>query len=371
MSDSTTKPSGSLISPMAIPATGRGSGTPASIRASDALHTEAIDDDPFELGDLGDDPDRIGEAVLGRQQRTNRAPGELAMTDLAPSRRSEPPCLARRVWREVVMQEKVLAIVAFERIDDLLVLAGPEGRHRQGLGLAAGKQRRTVGARQNADLARDRSHRSRVAAVDPPPAAQDRAADDFLFDLLEQLQRQGTLGLVGEEFVDLRLGRIETVAAILLALLAIGGFDHRADRFAQPRLDRRFRQLRRQAPRLAGAGLGELDDRLRSPAEIRGGRSITAPSMISSESSFASDSTISTPSAVPATTRSSCEWRHLAECRVQDVVAVDIADARAADGSEERNARDRQSRRSADQARRCRDRFRDHGSERCRSLAFR
>ncbi len=160
------------------------------------------------------------------------------------------------------MQEKVLPIVAFERIDDLLVLAGPEGRHRQGLGLAAGKQRRTVGARQNADLARDRPHRSRIAAVDPPPAAHDRAADDFLFDFLEQLQRQGALGLVGEKFVELRLGRVETVAAVLLAHLAVGGFDQRADRFAQPGLHHRlFRQLRRQAPRVAGAGLGELDDR--------------------------------------------------------------------------------------------------------------
>jgi len=35
---------------------------------------------------------------------------------------------------------------------------------------------------------------------------------------------------------------------------------------------------------------------------------ITAPSMISSESSLASDSTISTPSPVPATTRSSDDF---------------------------------------------------------------
>ena len=48
MSDKTAKPSGSLISPMAMPATGLASGTPASISASEAPHTEAIDDEPFD-----------------------------------------------------------------------------------------------------------------------------------------------------------------------------------------------------------------------------------------------------------------------------------------------------------------------------------
>ncbi len=63
-----------------------------------------------------------------------------------------------------------------------------------------------MGSRQDPDLARNRPHRSRIAAVDAPSAAQYRAADDFLFDLLEQLQRQGALGLVGEQLGELRLG---------------------------------------------------------------------------------------------------------------------------------------------------------------------
>ena len=48
MSDNTAKPSGSLMSPIALPATGRGNGTPASIRASEALQTEAIEEEPFD-----------------------------------------------------------------------------------------------------------------------------------------------------------------------------------------------------------------------------------------------------------------------------------------------------------------------------------
>ncbi len=48
MSESTAKPSVSLISPMAMPATGALSGTPASISESDAPHTDAIEDEPFD-----------------------------------------------------------------------------------------------------------------------------------------------------------------------------------------------------------------------------------------------------------------------------------------------------------------------------------
>ena len=44
----TAKRSSSLISPMAIPATGRARGTPASISESDAPHTVAIDDEPLD-----------------------------------------------------------------------------------------------------------------------------------------------------------------------------------------------------------------------------------------------------------------------------------------------------------------------------------
>src|SRR5512141_3012671 len=48
MSDSTTKSPPSLTRPIAIPATGALSGTPASIIASEEPHTDAIDEEPFD-----------------------------------------------------------------------------------------------------------------------------------------------------------------------------------------------------------------------------------------------------------------------------------------------------------------------------------
>ena len=69
---------------------------------------------------------------------------------------------------------------------------------------------------------------------------------------------------------------------------------------------------------------------------------ITAPSMTSSDSSFASDSTISTASPVPATTRSSFDSLDLVDQRVEDEVAVDEADAGAADRAHEGHAGERE-----------------------------
>ncbi len=48
MSDSTTKRPSSAIMPIAMPATGRTTGTPASIRARQPPQTVAIEDDPFD-----------------------------------------------------------------------------------------------------------------------------------------------------------------------------------------------------------------------------------------------------------------------------------------------------------------------------------
>src|SRR4249919_969530 len=48
MSDRTAKSSPSLIRPIAMPATGDFTGTPASISASEEPQTEAIDEEPFD-----------------------------------------------------------------------------------------------------------------------------------------------------------------------------------------------------------------------------------------------------------------------------------------------------------------------------------
>ena len=170
---------------MAMPATGRRSGTPASISASEEPQTVAIEDEPFELGDLGDDADRVGELVRRRQHRVDRPPGELAVADLAPAGRAHAAGLADRIGREIVVQQEGLLVGALERVDVLLVLAGAERRDRQRLRLAAGEQRRAVGARQDAGLGDDRAHRLDVAAVDARAGVEDVPAHDLRLGVLE------------------------------------------------------------------------------------------------------------------------------------------------------------------------------------------
>ena len=107
------------------------------------------------------------------------------MADLAAAGRAHEGRLAGGVGREVVVQHEILAVVALERVDHLLVLAGAERRHHQRLGLAAGEQRAAVDPRQHADLGHDRPHGLGVAAVDALAGVEDRAAHDRLLELLE------------------------------------------------------------------------------------------------------------------------------------------------------------------------------------------
>ena len=168
-----------------MPAVGRLSGTPASISASEVPHTVAIEDEPFELGDLRDDADRVGELVVVRQHRMDRAPGELAVADLAAARAAHAAGLADREGREVVVQQERLLVGPLQRVDPLLVLAGAERRDHQRLGLAAGEQRRAVRARQDAGFRHDRAHGLHVAAVDALAGVENVPADDLGFELLE------------------------------------------------------------------------------------------------------------------------------------------------------------------------------------------
>ena len=97
------------------------------------------------------------------------------------------------------MQHEVLAVLALERVDDLLVLAGAERGHDQRLRLAAGEQRRAVGARQHADLGHDRTHGLGVAAVDALAGVEDGVAHDVGLEVAELLAEGGERFLVALE----------------------------------------------------------------------------------------------------------------------------------------------------------------------------
>ncbi len=168
-----------------MPAAGRLIGTPASISASEEPHTVAIEDEPFELGDLGDQTDGVGKFLRLRQQRMNRAPGKLAVAYFTPLGAAHAAGLADRIRREIIVQQEGFLVTALQGVDPLLVLAGAERGHHQRLGFAAGEQRRSMGARQQADFGHDVTHGLEIAAVDALAGVQNVPAHDLGFQFLE------------------------------------------------------------------------------------------------------------------------------------------------------------------------------------------
>ena len=83
------------------------------------------------------------------------------------------------------MQHERLFALAGQAVDDLRIAPGAERRHDQRLRLAAGEQRRAVGARQHAGTDVDAAHRLGVAPVDARMSLEDSLAHQPIFEIEE------------------------------------------------------------------------------------------------------------------------------------------------------------------------------------------
>ena len=122
---------------------------------------------------------------MRRQHRVDRTPGELAVADFAALGAAEASGFADRIGREVVVQQELFLVGARQRVDVLLVFAGPERGHHHRLGFTAGEQRRAMGAGQHADFGDDIANGLDVAAVDALAGIEDVPAHDLGFQFLE------------------------------------------------------------------------------------------------------------------------------------------------------------------------------------------
>ena len=299
------------------------------------------------LGDLGDKADGVGEVLFLRQQRTKRTPCELAMADLAATRRADTASLTDRVGREVVVQHEVRTALADEGVDDLLVLAGAECGDNHRLGLAAGEQRRAVGARQESCLGNDLADRLGVAPVDTLAGLEDRAANDIGLFRLDQAADQNTVVILAQLF----LGRRADLAESRLALGLVGNLvsgDELVAETVDDGLDLAcLGRLLGKGARLLGAGFGKVDDRVdhrlhRVMAEGHG-----------AEHHFLGQFLCLGLDHQHAFMRAGEDQVqrglvHLRDGRVEDIFAIDPADASGGNRAEERNTRQAQGRRGAD-----------------------
>ncbi len=247
------------------------------------------------------------------------------------------------------MQHEVLAVLALERVDDLLVLAGTERGHDQRLRLAAGEQRRAVGARQDADLGHDRTDRLGVAAVDALAGVEDGGAHDVGFEVAELLAEGGQRLVVAlEQFLGLGLHRADLGLAGELLRLAIG-FGHLAAHLGLELGGHglgRFRRLG-ERQRILGAMLGELDDgvdhRLEGAMALHDGRQHDVLGQLlglglDHQHAFLGAGDDEVEGALLG----------LFEGRIDHELAVEVADAGAGDRTHEGHAADRESGRRGD-----------------------
>ena len=249
------------------------------------------------------------------------------------------------------MQQEALAVLALEHVHDLLVLPGAECCDDQRLGLAAGEQGRPVGAAQNPDLGDDLANGLGVAAVDPLSGLEDIAADDVLLERLEGARDKARIELfIGQGLEGRRLGTTECRDTGLF----FGDFVSLAQRclghLADPLRDRllAFRRVRNLAG-LLGAGFGEIDDRVDHRLELavtehHGAQHDVLVELVGLRFDH--------QHALAGAGDDEIQARrvHIVELRVEHVVSIDVTDAGAGDRPEERNPRDRQRRRGADQA---------------------
>ena len=81
------------------------------------------------------------------------------------------------------MEHEPIAVLAHQRVDDLLIARSAERRDDQRLRLAAREQRGSVGAGQKAGANGDRPNRAGVAAVDTRIAGQNLLTYDARFQI--------------------------------------------------------------------------------------------------------------------------------------------------------------------------------------------
>jgi hypothetical protein len=277
---------------------------------------------------------------------------QVSMTDLAPLRRAHHAGLAHAEGREVVMQHERFFALAGQAIDDLRIAPGAQRGDHQRLRLAAGEERRAVGAREHAGADIDGTHRLRVASVDARMTLEDALAHQPVLEV-EELGSHligGELGLLARGKRGER--RALDLRDLRVALLLLGDRIGRDQLLLRERGHRvlQFRVRLRRGPRplrLAGLG-GELVDRLDGDLHL----------LVSEDDGAQHGVLIETfrlgfdhEHAFGGARHHEIELRvgELRRGGIQNVLAVLVADARRADRAQERHAGNRERRGGAEE----------------------
>ncbi len=147
------------------------------------------------LENVGDDADGVGRLVGAGENGGDGALGECSVAHFATTDAGHTSCFTNAEGREVVVEHEVFLLLAFVALEALPVVGGAEGGGDQGLGFAAGEERGTVGAGQNAGLDADGADLVEGAAI---------GTDAFLRDLLAEGALAEKLVVGGELLLERR-----------------------------------------------------------------------------------------------------------------------------------------------------------------------
>ena len=239
------------------------------------------------------------------------------------------------------MEQEPLLIGPVQRIDILLVLARAERGDDHRLRFSTREQSRAMGAGQHPDLGQDRAHGGQIPPVDAALVVENVPAHDLGLSVVERLRDllRGKLrfGARGRERAKhLRLGGVDGGVTLLLLGDRIGGAQIGLARIQHRLLDRSV-IVRREVAGLLGGLLGQPDDRLKDRLECGVAGHHRFQHRVFGE---LLGLRLDHQHRVRGAGDDKIEGRilHLLDGRVDLDLALDDADARAADRAHERHA---------------------------------
>src|SRR5437870_3355863 len=142
------------------------------------------------------------------------------MSDLATSHPGHTAGLAHREWREVVVQHKILLVLALITLNPLHVIGSAEGGGDKRLGLSAGEESGAVSPWQHAGFNADGTDLIKGAGVGTLAILGDLLAEDALAHLVKVLARLGAGGFVifRNRLFDFFLQRFNGGVALFLGI---------------------------------------------------------------------------------------------------------------------------------------------------------
>ena len=214
------------------------------------------------FSDLGHNADGVGEVSGGRQNRLQRTPSQLAVTDFATAGATDTANFTNRIGREVIVQHEVGFEVAVQRIDELFVIAGAQSGHNQTLCFAACEQRRPVCAGQDAGFGHDVADFVGLTAVDTLTGFNHVTTQDGRFEAFQSGPEVRVFQLlVGQRCFDCFAGSGNSGGALLLVGDCKGGahgvFASGLDSSGQVRIVNRL-----EVKRLFRGVFGQINDQV-------------------------------------------------------------------------------------------------------------